>query len=368
MTILVVDDHEQNRYQLQVLLGGNGYQVVTAANGVEALAEARQNPPDLIVSDILMPGMDGFSLCREWKKDERLKSIPFVFYTATYTDDRDRDFALGLGADRFLVKPVEPEVFLETIRGVLLQGGCAPAAPGQPAGDAAARLPVEMPPETEAVYLKEYNEVLVRKLERKMQQLEQTNRELERDIAERKQAEKALLESEERFRLLFEQAADSILLLDIVPEGIPVIRDANRATFRLLGYERDELIGQPVSFIEPAPDALKLVDERRGNILSGIGTVFEASHRCKDGTIREFECSAAETQIGSKIFAISVERDITERKQAEARMAEQLDELRRWHDATVGREGRVLELKREVNELLAGDGQQPRYPSALEEK
>jgi len=138
------------------------------------------------------------------------------------------------------------------------------------------------------------------------------------DITRRKQAEEALRQSEERFRVLFEQAADCILLLEITPEGIPMIRDANNATFRLLGYERDELIGQPVSFMEPAPDASKVVDERRKNVLSRLGTTtFEASHRCKDGTIRDFECSVTEMQIGSKTLAISVERDITERKQAE---------------------------------------------------
>lgn len=138
------------------------------------------------------------------------------------------------------------------------------------------------------------------------------------DITRRKQTEESLHQSEERFRVLFEQAADCILLLEITPEGIPMIRDANNATFRLLGYERDELIGQPVSFMEAAPDASKVVDERRKNVLSELGTtMFEARHRCKDGTFRDFECSVTEMQIGSKTLAISVERDISERKQAE---------------------------------------------------
>ncbi len=138
-----------------------------------------------------------------------------------------------------------------------------------------------------------------------------------RNITERKRAEGALRESEERFRILFEQAADCIFLLEIGPEGIPVIRDANRATFRLLGYERDELIGQPVSFTDAAPDASKVVAERRRNVLSGTGALFEVRHRCKDGTILDFECSVTELQIGSKTLAVSVERDVSERKRAQ---------------------------------------------------
>jgi PAS domain S-box-containing protein len=192
MTILIVDDNEQNLYQLQVLLGGNGYQVVTATNGAEALEKARQAPPDLIITDILMPVMDGFTLCREWKKDERLRKIPLVFYTATYTDERDREFALGLGAARFMVKPEEPDVFIRTIRETIQQVANPPPAPTPPA-DTPTHLLIEAPEEEETFYLKQYNEVLIHRLEAKMEQLEHTNRELEKNIAERQRSAAALV-------------------------------------------------------------------------------------------------------------------------------------------------------------------------------
>ena len=148
-----------------------------------------------------------------------------------------------------------------------------------------------------------------------------------RDITEREKAEEELRQSEARFRILFEQAGDVILQLEITPEGIPVIREANSATLKVLGYDRDELIGRPVSFIEGAPDAAKVIGERRQNILSGTGTVFEVKHRCKDGTIRVFESSVAEMKVGSKNYAISVERDITERTRSVDRIRRQLEHL-----------------------------------------
>jgi len=216
MTILIVDDNKQNLYLLEILLVSSGYQVVTAVNGAEALTKARQNPPDVVVSDILMPVMDGFALCREWKKDERLRQIPFVFYTATYTDERDREFALSLGAERFLVKPEEPEVFARTIREVIQQAQRPPVPPAPPAANTPARLPVQVPQEEDAGYLKQYNEVLIRKLEAKMQQLKQANRELERDITERKLTEEALNEERHLLHTLMDNLPDLIYFKDRV--------------------------------------------------------------------------------------------------------------------------------------------------------
>ena len=71
MKLLIVDDYEQNLYMLRVLLEGHGYEVVSAGDGAEAMEKARRDPPDVIISDILMPVMDGFALCREWKRGAR---------------------------------------------------------------------------------------------------------------------------------------------------------------------------------------------------------------------------------------------------------------------------------------------------------
>jgi CheY-like chemotaxis protein len=94
MKILAVDDKPENLYLLQALLRGHGHVVDSATNGLDALELAQRSNSDVIVSDILMPRMDGFQLCRELKMDERLRHIPFVFYTATYTDPADAAFGL----------------------------------------------------------------------------------------------------------------------------------------------------------------------------------------------------------------------------------------------------------------------------------
>jgi len=188
MRILNVDDKAENLYMLEALLRGHGHEVDSASNGVDALRLAERGDYDLIISDILMPRMDGFQLCREIKKNARLRPVPFVFYTATYTDARDASFALTLGADRFLIKPLEPEAFMQAIDEVCSQRGPIPSTEE------------DEEPEDEAVYLKEYNARLISKLEKKMLDLEQANRALEADITQRERGdvERAKLERQLR--------------------------------------------------------------------------------------------------------------------------------------------------------------------------
>ncbi len=170
MKILVVDDNNENLYMLESLLQGYGYEVETANDGVQALKKAKQGDFDMIISDILMPRMDGFQLCRKIKSDEKMKTIPFVFYTAAYTYDKDREFGLSLGADRYIVKPTEPDVFIEIIRELFAEKGNPVESSTYP------------PVKEETVHLKEHNERLAKKLEYEMLELEKANRALKASL------------------------------------------------------------------------------------------------------------------------------------------------------------------------------------------
>ncbi|HRX16482.1 MAG TPA: response regulator [Spirochaetota bacterium] len=163
MNILIVEDKQEARYLLEVLLKSRGYVTVSASNGREGLQKLDNNKIDLIISDILMPEMDGFKFCTLVKSDKSKAGIPFVFYTATYVDKRDEDFAMRLGADLFLRKPLEPDVLLSEIDKIIErvnQGGYD-----------SPQVKLEMGSDDKEVY-KLYSERLVKKLEDKVDQLE----------------------------------------------------------------------------------------------------------------------------------------------------------------------------------------------------
>ena len=117
--ILIVDGLEPGRSPLEASLRGYGYETVSVGDGAAALAEARRQPPHLVITDIVLPVMDGFALCREWRADAALRGIPFVFYSSTNRGAKDEEMALASGADRFVLRPQEPQAMNEIIREVL---------------------------------------------------------------------------------------------------------------------------------------------------------------------------------------------------------------------------------------------------------
>ena len=116
MKILIVEDDQGTRALLEMTFNKKGYETELADNGREALEKARLSTPDLIISDVMMPEMDGFMLCRRVKEDPALKGIPFMLYTATNSEKDEEALALSLGAVRFIAKPFGIQALVEAVR------------------------------------------------------------------------------------------------------------------------------------------------------------------------------------------------------------------------------------------------------------
>jgi signal transduction histidine kinase len=177
MKILIVDDIETNRKLLRVNLESEGIETVEASDGVEALLALEHQKADAIISDILMPHMDGYVLCQKVRKDSRFEDLPFIFYTSTYTSPGDEKLALDCGADRYIKKPAQVGVIVKAIHELI---------------DPERRRSKSAPPAEEALVMREYNETLIRKLEERNDKLEIAraeiafaNEQLERRVKER---------------------------------------------------------------------------------------------------------------------------------------------------------------------------------------
>jgi PAS domain S-box-containing protein len=297
MRILVVDDHPQNREVLIQLLRAVGHEPVAAANGVEALERLREGAADGIISDILMPRMDGFQLCRELRANPDWASTPFIFYTATYTDPKDETFALELGADRFLTKPAEPEVLLQALGEVL-------------ARSKSARPTAAMAPQ-ETELLEHYNQRLVRKLESKVQELEATQVRLQA-------AHTALRDSEARFREIYQNTSDCIYVVRVGPGRRFIIEDVNRAQEQVSGQRADDLrerdLGDALS-----PDRAMRTHERLSRCAeTGQAVSFDECLQTQLGE-QWFHTVLAPIRNaeGDVVRIAGISRDITPRRRAE---------------------------------------------------
>jgi DNA-binding response OmpR family regulator len=119
--LLVVEDIPNVLELLEVTLRFQGYEVISAKNGEEALDILEKKTPALIISDILMPKLDGFSMVQKLRNNPKTQNIPVIFLSATYVTPEDRMFAMSLGASRFIEKPIDTEDFLLTIAELLSQ-------------------------------------------------------------------------------------------------------------------------------------------------------------------------------------------------------------------------------------------------------
>lgn len=196
--ILVVEDMPQIRGLLEVTLRFEGYPVESASNGEEALQKIQEETPALIITDILMPKMDGYAMVYNLRKNPETREIPVVFLSATYVTKEDKDFALSLGAIRFLEKPIDTAEFLLTIGEVLASG-----------------METTPMPLGEKEFYSGYRTRLENKLRQKNQQISRTERLLETLEEEQKPAFEALLkESLDHRSQILEELDDIIQILN----------------------------------------------------------------------------------------------------------------------------------------------------------
>jgi len=295
MRVLVVDDDESGLYLLASLLKGSGYEVVEAVDGEDALRKARLAPVDVVVTDILMPNMDGYQLCREWKSDPELSRAPLIFYSATYTDPADMHFAEDLGADAFLIKPQEPDVLLAKIEEVVRDYADRPG-----------REPVVR---EESEVLREYNERLVAKIEHKLVELNAANagltqalnvlsdeievkktliEQLTADVAEREQTQEELSESNEMLRKFIASSPLAIAAVDLDWR----VSVWNPGAERLLGWTEEEAVGE---VYPPAVGRTEEFNHTYAPILSGAVETMEVEtlRPRKDGSSVELRTYVA---------------------------------------------------------------------------
>ncbi|MEW6379196.1 MAG: response regulator [bacterium] len=297
MKILLVDDNPENLELLESVLRHYGYEVRTASDGFQAFDKALQDKFDIIISDILMPRMDGFRLCRQVKTSEKLRDIPFVFYTATYTSPEDEKFALGQGADEFILKPKDPDTFIEILRKVIKNH------------EAGILRKPTLAPEEENGYFKHYSERLIKKLDDKLRELESAHKAL----AAEKENLAVILRSKERLAQTLHFMADAVITIN--HEGRITLMNAMAET--LTGWSQAEASGKSLT------EVFHLVDENLLKRLDRTDQVIDLEKNtvliARDGTRRLLAGNIASisNREGEISGAVIVFYDITEKQQRE---------------------------------------------------
>ncbi len=293
MRILVADDSQENLLLLSSILQEVGYEVVTAKDGAEAFEKLALDDFDVVISDVLMPVIDGFQLCRAIRKNERLHTIPIILYASTYSDTTKEDRALQIGADRFLKTPTDSDRLVQAIRQVVQEPGPHGQDSDKPATG------------NDSPSIQLYSKEQARCPEEKSHRIEQKVEGYERLQKER--------------TLLFNLSLDMLCIAAF--DGY--FKELNPAWTRTLGWSKTELLEKPwLHFVHPED---KQATVEAGNSLAeGKCLVqFENRYRCKDGSYKWISWTSSPTPEMRRIFAVA--RDVTEEKQKQ----EELDESRR---------------------------------------
>ncbi|HZX97893.1 MAG TPA: EAL domain-containing protein [Dermatophilaceae bacterium] len=271
-TILIVDDESANRRLLQALLGPEGYVTRTADSGQEALASIADDPPDLVLLDVMMPGLDGRQVARAVKADSATAKIPIIMVTAQ-TGREARLAALDAGAEDFLSKPVDRAELWLRVRNLL-------------------------------------------RLKRLSDLLENHQLTLEAEAETRTAELQARTVDLQRVRTAMDATDDSIVLVNRTTMRFVAV---NATASKMLGYSREELLELgPMDLVSTSRDQLEALYD---TIIEGRGRTasIETAYR-RGGSAFPVEVHRQAQRAGADWIIITVTRDITERIEAEGRL------------------------------------------------
>ena len=290
--ILVVDDQPQNIELLEAYLASQGYEIVKAANGEEALGKLSGDQIDLILLDVMMHGMDGFEVTRRVRQDDKHRLLPIILVTALH-EKEDRVKGIDAGCDDFISKPVDKMELLARVRSLLKVKAYNDL-------------------------MSNYQEDLESEVASRTEELKHALENLQQNITERMKAEEALREASAYNRSLIEASIDPFVTIS--PDG--KITDVNIATEQVTGYTRDVMIGTDFSNYFRDHEAAR----------AGYHRVFMEGH-VRDYQLNICHCDGHVTPVlynatiyhdekgrVSGIFAAA--RDITERKRVEEALRE----------------------------------------------
>lgn len=304
MKILIVDDNTDDRRLLKYIVERKGHEAVEAEDGLEGLRMAKIHRPDLVISDALMPLMDGFQFLRAAKADETIRAIPFIFYSAIYKADKDVDLALALGAEAYIIKPKEPAEFWEEVEIILQNRGKEEI------------IAPELIREDEE-YLKRYSQVVATKLEEKVRELEVAKAKVE--------------ESEAFVRKILETVDEGFIVVD---RGYKIL-SANKAFCNSAKLAEEQVVGQPCYEVShhldrPCFEAGEVCCVKKA-IETGVSQTGSHTHIGENGETCHVEIRAypITDASGNIVSAIETITDVTEKKKLEEQLrhAQKLEAL-----------------------------------------
>ncbi|TAN33884.1 hybrid sensor histidine kinase/response regulator [bacterium] len=293
-TVIVVDDNEADRRLMAVLLEQAGHRVVLAGDGQVALELVRKERPHLLISDLILPSLDGYELVDAIRRDASVAATPIVLQTAHFLDGEVRRVAGSMGVRHVLIKPTEPQAFLDAVKDALAVGQEAPPVNG-------AKVQAQN-------FYTEHLRLLSAKLYEEVQKLEAAREELRL--------------AEHNYRLLFDNHPEPMWVYD---EETLLFVEANEAAVRRYGYSRAEFQGMSLERVI-APDSLPAPEATmsRTDALRRSGPWV---HLAKDGTKIEVEVISHAVTFNNRAARLVMAQDVTEKRRLEEllRQSQRLD-------------------------------------------